>query len=44
MLSRARRAVPGSTGALELHTVGDCVAPRLAVMAIYEGRELALRL
>ena len=29
---------------LELHTVGDCVAPRLAVMAIYEGRELALRL
>ena len=29
---------------LELHAVGDCVAPRLAVMAIYEGRELAMRL
>jgi NADPH-dependent 2,4-dienoyl-CoA reductase/sulfur reductase-like enzyme len=29
---------------LEVHTVGDCVAPRLAVMAIYEGRELAMRL
>ena len=29
---------------LELHAIGDCVAPRLAVMAIYEGRELALRL
>ena len=28
----------------ELHTIGDCVAPRLAVMAIYEGRELAQRL
>ena len=28
----------------ELHAIGDCVAPRLAVMAIYEGRELALRL
>ncbi|MGH6945636.1 MAG: FAD-dependent oxidoreductase, partial [Geminicoccaceae bacterium] len=29
---------------IELHAVGDCVAPRLAVMAIYEGRELARRL
>jgi hypothetical protein len=29
---------------LELHAIGDCVAPRLAVMAIYEGRELAMRL
>jgi 2,4-dienoyl-CoA reductase-like NADH-dependent reductase (Old Yellow Enzyme family)/thioredoxin reductase len=28
----------------EIHSVGDCVAPRLAVMAIYEGRELAMRL
>jgi hypothetical protein len=28
----------------EFHAIGDCVAPRLAVMAIYEGRELALRL
>ena len=28
----------------ELHAIGDCVAPRLAVMAMYEGRELALRL
>jgi 2,4-dienoyl-CoA reductase-like NADH-dependent reductase (Old Yellow Enzyme family)/thioredoxin reductase len=27
-----------------VHTIGDCVAPRLAVMAIYEGRELAQRL
>ena len=29
---------------IELHAIGDCVAPRLAVMAIYEGRELGLRL
>ncbi len=29
---------------LEVHAIGDCVAPRLAVMAIYEGRELGLRL
>jgi NADPH-dependent 2,4-dienoyl-CoA reductase/sulfur reductase-like enzyme len=29
---------------LEIHTIGDCVAPRLAVMAIHEGRELAQRL
>jgi hypothetical protein len=28
----------------ELHAIGDRVAPRLGVMAIYEGRELALRL
>jgi 2,4-dienoyl-CoA reductase-like NADH-dependent reductase (Old Yellow Enzyme family)/thioredoxin reductase len=28
----------------EVHSIGDCVAPRLAVMAIYEGRELAMRL
>lgn len=27
-----------------VHTAGDCVAPRLAVMAIYEGRELGQRL
>jgi len=27
-----------------VHRVGDCVAPRLAVMAIHEGRELAQRL
>ena len=27
-----------------LHTIGDCVAPRLAVMAIYEGRALGRRL
>lgn len=25
----------------EVHAIGDCVAPRLAVMAIYEGRDLA---
>ena len=28
----------------EVHAIGDCVAPRLAVMAIYEARELAARL
>ena len=28
----------------EIHSIGDCVAPRLAVMAIHEGRELAQRL
>jgi 2,4-dienoyl-CoA reductase-like NADH-dependent reductase (Old Yellow Enzyme family)/thioredoxin reductase len=33
-----------SASGLETHAVGDCVAPRLAVMAIYEGRELAQRL
>ncbi len=31
-------------GDLEVHSIGDCVAPRLAVMAIYEGRALAMRL
>ena len=30
--------------ATAVHTIGDCVAPRLAVMAIHEGRELAQRL
>ena len=29
---------------LELHAVGDCVAPRWAVHAIYEGRKLGLSL
>jgi len=29
---------------LEVHGIGDCVAPRLATMAIYEGRELGMRL
>lgn len=29
---------------LEVHAIGDCVAPRLAVMAIHEGRELGLRI
>ena len=28
----------------EVHSIGDCAAPRLAVMAIYEGRELGMRL
>lgn len=28
----------------EIHSIGDCVSPRLAVMAIYEGRELGMRL
>ncbi|MEM7223226.1 MAG: FAD-dependent oxidoreductase [Pseudomonadota bacterium] len=30
--------------ALEVHAVGDCVAPRMAPYAFYEGRKLALRL
>ena len=29
---------------MPVHTIGDCVAPRLVVMAILEGRELAQRL
>jgi len=31
-------------GDLVVHSIGDAVAPRLAVMAIYEGRELAMTL
>lgn len=27
-----------------IHSIGDCVAPRTAVMAIYEGRKLAMAL
>ena len=30
--------------ALEVHSIGDAIAPRLAIMAIYEGRALALKL
>ena len=29
---------------LEVHAIGDCVAPRLAALATYEGRRLALSL
>jgi len=29
---------------IELHAIGDCVAPRLANMAFYEGRKVALSL
>ncbi|MCG8355443.1 MAG: FAD-dependent oxidoreductase, partial [Kiloniellales bacterium] len=29
---------------LELHAIGDCVAPRRAVLAIYEGRKLGMAL
>ena len=29
--------------AIPFETIGDCVAPRRASLAIYEGRELALR-
>ena len=29
---------------IEIHSIGDCVAPRTAVMAIYEGRKLGLNL
>ena len=31
-------------GKLAIHSIGDCVAPRTAVMAIYEGRKLGLAL
>ncbi len=33
-----------STRSIEFHTVGDCVAPRLGVMAIYEGRKIGREL
>jgi 2,4-dienoyl-CoA reductase-like NADH-dependent reductase (Old Yellow Enzyme family) len=37
--------VDGLAGSdLEVHTVGDCVAPRWAVHAIYEGRKLGISL
>ena len=36
-LSRALAA----DGALEVYAIGDCVAPRRASLAIYEGRKLA---
>jgi hypothetical protein len=29
---------------LEIHTAGACIAPRLAVMAIYEGRVVGMKL
>jgi hypothetical protein len=29
---------------IAIHAIGDCVAPRRASLAFYEGRELALRL
>ena len=32
------------TTAIDIHCIGDCVAPRTAVMAIYEGRKLGLEL
>ena len=35
-------ATEGST--LEVHSIGDCVAPRQANLAIYEGRKLGLAL
>ncbi|NQU58025.1 MAG: FAD-dependent oxidoreductase [Rhodospirillales bacterium] len=31
-------------GDLEVHSIGDCVSPRLAVAAIYEGRVLGMKL
>jgi len=31
-------------GDLEVHSIGDCVSPRLAVAAIYEGRALGMKL
>lgn len=31
-------------GGVNVQAIGDCVAPRLVVMAIYEGRELAQRI
>jgi len=33
-----------AAGDVATHAVGDCVAPRLAVMAVYEGRALAMTL
>jgi NADH dehydrogenase FAD-containing subunit len=41
-VSGLAEALTGSD--LEVHAIGDCVAPRLAVMAIYEGRDLGQRL
>ena len=32
------------TAASPFHQIGDCVAPRRASLAFYEGRELARRL
>ena len=32
------------TTGIELRTIGDCVAPRQAAYAIYEGRKVALEL
>ena len=29
---------------LEVHAIGDCLAPRRAVLAFYEGRKLGLAL
>jgi hypothetical protein len=29
---------------IEFHSIGDCVAARTAVMAIYEGRKLGMEL
>ena len=34
----------GLTDQLTIHSIGDCVAPRTAVMAIYEARKLAMNL
>ena len=31
-------------GEMDIYSIGDCVAPRTAVMAIYEGRKLGLEL
>lgn len=40
-LQQSSESLPGS---IEIHSIGDCIAPRTAVMAIYEGRKLGLEL
>ena len=38
------QALSGGDGEVETHSIGDCIAPRQAPAAIYEGRRLALKL
>ena len=45
-LPEAETALPTALAesGLEVHSIGDCVAPRRAALAIYEGRKLGLSL
>ena len=45
-LPEAETALPMALAesGLEVHSIGDCVAPRRAALAIYEGRKLGLEL